>query len=176
MALNATIEAARAGDAGKGFAVVADEVKKLAMETAQKTEEIDGRVVRIQEAIRASVEAMNRIITSVQEISNSTTTVASAVEEQNAATAEIGRNVSEATQGTSQVSRSINDVQTTASESGEAAGNVLNTAQELAKISQNLKSEIDGFLNEIKGDNQNAKSPAMDAAEETESEEPLAAE
>jgi len=176
LALNATIEAARAGEAGKGFAVVADEVKKLAMETAQKTEEIDGRVIRIQDAIKASVEAMNRIIGSVQQISHSTTTVASAVEEQNAATAEIGRNVTEATQGTSQVSRSITDVQSTASETGEASTNVLQTAQQLAEVSQSLKKEIDGFLAEIRGDGGQSKPQAEEQDTAPAEEAPLAAE
>ncbi len=152
LALNATIEAARAGEAGKGFAVVADEVKKLANETAAKTGEIDERVNRIQEAIRNSVTAMDKIISNVSEIDQATTTVASAVEEQNAATAEIGRNVTEASTGTQQVSQSIIQVQQNAAESGEASMSVLNSASELKEQSEILRSEVEKFLNEIRND------------------------
>lgn len=151
LALNATIEAARAGEAGKGFAVVADEVKKLAMETAQLTEQIDERVVRIQQAIRTSVDAVERIINEVQMIDEATATVASAVEEQNAATAEIGRNVSEASTGTQQVAQNITDVQRNAEDTGSSAQNVLKTAEELAKISSTLQKEVGTFLSEIRG-------------------------
>ncbi len=150
LALNATIEAARAGEAGKGFAVVADEVKKLAMETAQKTEQIDERVGKIQGAIRSSVEAVQRIISDVKQIDEATTTVASAVEEQNAATAEIGRNVAEASTGTQQVAQTIVTVQRNAEETGTAAGTVLNAAGELAKISDGLQTEVKQFLAEIR--------------------------
>ena len=150
LALNATIEAARAGDAGKGFAVVADEVKKLAMETAQKTEQIDERVVKIQEAIRSNVEAVQRIITDVQQIDEATTAVAGAIEEQNAATAEIGRNVAEASAGTQQVAQNIVDVQKNADETGAAAGTVLAAAEELSRISENLQREVGTFLGEIR--------------------------
>ena len=110
LALNATIEAARAGEAGKGFAVVADEVKKLASETASKTTEIDERVIRIQQAIRTTVEAVERILTDVRDIDQSTATVAHAVDQQNLATAEIGRNVAEASNGTQSVAYSITEV------------------------------------------------------------------
>ena len=153
LALNATIEAARAGEAGKGFAVVADEVKKLAMETAQKTEQIDERVVRIQQAIRSSVDAVQRIISDVQQIDEATTAVAGAVEEQNAATAEIGRNVAEASTGTQQVAQNIVDVQRNAQETGSAAQTVASAAEELARISENLQKEVGNFLGTIRRDN-----------------------
>jgi methyl-accepting chemotaxis protein len=150
LALNATIEAARAGEAGKGFAVVADEVKKLALETSQKTDDINDRVNKIKEAVGQSVEAVKRIITNVQEIDHATTNVSGAIEEQTAATGEIGRNVTEASTGTQQVSRTIQEVSRNAAETGQSAQDVLKTAEELAQISSELNTQINGFLREIR--------------------------
>lgn len=152
LALNATIEAARAGEAGKGFAVVADEVKKLANETATKTEEIDERVTAIQNAINSSVGAMDKIIRSVKSIDEATTSVTAAVEQQNAATGEIGRNVAEASTGTQQVSVNIVTVQENAYQTGESSKTVLQAAGELSKLSVELRTQVAGFLTEIRGD------------------------
>src|SRR4029079_372764 len=93
LALNATIEAARAGDAGKGFSVVASEVKNLANQTAKATEEIGGQISGIQRATKSSVEAIERIFKTIENVNQISTTIASAVEEQGAATQEIARNV-----------------------------------------------------------------------------------
>ena len=157
LALNATIEAARAGDAGKGFAVVADEVKKLASETAQKTEEIGTKISEIQDATRSSVDAMQRIIMNVSEIDESVTGVSAAVEEQNVTTTEITRSVSEASQGAQQVSQIIIEVQNNAEQTGTSADSVLTSAKEVAGLSDNLKSSVQDFLDRIRNDSNNNK-------------------
>lgn len=150
LALNATIEAARAGDAGRGFAVVADEVKKLAIETASKTEQINERVQGIEKAIKESVSAVEAIISNVAMIDSAATSVSAAVEEQNAATGEIGRNVSEVSSGTQQLAETIQKVSVNASQAGENSKLVLQAANDVSKLTEGLRSQINTFLSGIR--------------------------
>jgi methyl-accepting chemotaxis protein len=150
LALNATIEAARAGDAGKGFAVVADEVKKLAVETANKTEQINERVQGIERAIKNSVEAVEKIISNVGMIDHAASSVSAAVEEQNAATGEIGRNVTEVSSGTQQVAETIRQVSANALKTGEQSQIVLEAANDVAKLTTTLREQIGQFLSGIR--------------------------
>ena len=62
LALNAAIEAARAGDQGKGFAVVAEEVKKLAEESAQAVINIHDTIVKVQQALKSSIDTGSDIL------------------------------------------------------------------------------------------------------------------
>lgn len=151
LALNATIEAARAGDAGKGFAVVADEVKKLASETAGKTVEIDERIAKIQNAIRHTVDAVQRIIRDVQEIDQATGEVAHVIEEQNAATAEIGQNLANASNRTQQVSGNIENVVNNAGQTSAAALDLNAAAAELSEIADTFKRETSTFIQDVVG-------------------------
>ena len=150
LALNATIEAARAGEAGKGFAVVADEVKKLASETAQKTEEIETRITEIQAATEASVQAMQEIIDGVSDIDGLSAGAAGAVEEQNAVIAEITRNIAEVSQAAQEVASVIGRVQAAASETGEVSALVNASAEEITILSSDLEKTVRDVITQIK--------------------------
>jgi methyl-accepting chemotaxis protein len=150
LALNAPIEAARAGEAGRGFAVVASEVKNLASQTAKATEEIRQQIVSMQEVTTTAVSAIRNISSTIGEINDVTTAIAAAVEEQGAATREIARNIQHAAGGTSEVSSNIVGVSTASAEAGAAAGEVLNASDALRREADVLRSEIDGFLSNIR--------------------------
>ncbi|MBI2235742.1 MAG: Tar ligand binding domain-containing protein [Magnetospirillum sp.] len=150
LALNATIEAARAGEAGKGFAVVANEVKTLASQTAKATDQISTLVQGIQDETRSAVQAIREVGGTINIINELAAAIAGAMEEQGAATSEIARSVEQAAQGTQEVSGNIGDVSRAAEETGTMANEVFAAAEQLFRRSNQLKNEVEGFLEAIK--------------------------
>jgi len=150
LALNATIEAARAGDAGRGFAVVAQEVKTLAGQTAKATEEISGHIVNMQRATGESVNAIKTIGSTIEHISQITTSISSAVEQQGAATQSIAEAVQAAASGTLDVADNIERVAKNAHETGTTSGLMLRSAHELSDVSTHLKDEVEKFLDSVR--------------------------
>ena len=69
LALNTSMQAVAAGEAGRAYAVVADEVKRLAEGARGATQQISNLVSAIQSETVDTVEAINRAITQVVEIS-----------------------------------------------------------------------------------------------------------
>jgi methyl-accepting chemotaxis protein len=150
LALNATIESARAGEAGRGFAVVAAEVKSLAGQTARATDDIGTQIASMQAITRQSVEAINAIQSTINEIDSVSAAINAAVEEQTATTREIARNTQEAATGTQEVTRNIGQVQRDASETGDAAGQVVDASTELGRLAEQLRGQVGQILASIR--------------------------
>lgn len=150
LALNATIESARAGEAGKGFAVVASEVKNLANQVGKATGEITQQINEMQGATKTSVDSVMDILDIINQVSLSTSAVASAIEEQSAVTTEIAHNVARTSSGTKEISQNMTSVQDGAEKTGETASDVLNSARNLNQQSNVLKLKIDEFLQTIR--------------------------
>lgn len=103
LALNATIEASRAGQAGAGFAVVAREIKDLAHNTAQATDNIQGRLREIQVATAGAGASMRETSESVHAIRDRVQAFSDVVEAQQGVTAKVRAHASDASRRVSEL-------------------------------------------------------------------------
>ena len=126
LSLNASIEAARAGEAGKGFAVVAGEIRKLAEQSKNSTEKIQGIIESIQ---RKSEEAANAI--------NLTKTV---VEEQDSTVAQSKQIFSEILKTIGDMIAQVKDIRALIGVASENTDPVVEAAENIAAVSEETAS------------------------------------
>ena len=156
LALNAAIEAARAGEAGRGFAVVADEVRKLAEKTVIATKEVDTAlkqlhlgtersiaavdgtvdiIAKATEKTTVSGEALDAIVSLVNDTAGQVSSIASAAEEQAVASEQINDSLND-------ISSITNTALTTMNDAALAMTDLRNEVEEVNKLIHDLERDV----------------------------------
>jgi len=146
LALNAKIEAARAGAAGRGFAVVADEVKALSVETQKATDEIAGRIGKLQHDAAELIAAVNQIISMVENVQPVFGAVAAAAVEQNSTTSELARNAAVSSQFVTAVADGAIEIEQAAGAASGQSDIVDRSSISMVQLASELKTRFTIFL------------------------------
>ena len=152
IAFNAALEASSAGESGKRFGVVAVEIRRLADSVMESTEEIEGKINEIQEAINRLVVASEKGSKGVQEgmeYSNQTATLLSDMVDAAQATTNAAKQISLSTQqqktASSQVVGALKEIVSGSGQISDSIGQISSISKEMAMLSDNLKEMVEKF-------------------------------
>jgi len=149
LALNAAVEAVRAGEYGKGFAVVAREIRKLADESQEAAQKINGIIPEIKGAIDSTVKATEESrktvaagVKTAQDTAEAFTGVREACNLVFTSNQQISLNIKQQAIAIGQVANEMNSLNRTASQTISGITQVKIGTQKLNEAALNLKSVV----------------------------------
>ena len=135
LALNAAVEAARAGDAGKGFAVVASEVRALAQRSSEASKQIGMLIRTSADQVNQGVGLVNKTGQTLEEIIEAIQKVVEIVVEISTASQEQANSLSE-------VNKAVSQMDTMTQQNAALV-------EETTAASQSLKDQADGLIQQV---------------------------
>ena len=152
LAFNAALEASSAGEAGKRFGVVASEIRRLADSVMESTEEIEGKINEIQNAVNHLVIASEKGTKKIQEgmVSSSQTSkslqeILEDAQSTTDAVKEISLSTQQQSTASEQVLTALREIVEGARQNSDSIDQISDISKDLADLSGNLKALVEKF-------------------------------